>query len=60
MAMNKNTVLATASQETPDNAKFCLTIKANKNEKQATPMSSKNIIHLGTILKFLNITFDFD
>jgi hypothetical protein len=58
IATNTN-VLNTTSQLNPTNVKFCLIAMAKKSENKVPPMSNKNIIHLGTILKFLNITFVF-
>jgi hypothetical protein len=52
-------VLKTASQLKPTNVMFCFIVMAKKSENRVPPMSNKNIIHLGTILKFLNITLVF-
>jgi hypothetical protein len=58
MATNTN-VLNTASQLNPIKVRFCFIAIAKKSENKVPPMSNKNIIHLGTILKFLNMMFVF-
>ena len=49
----------TCVQSVPINVKFCLIAIANKKENKVAPMSIKNITHLGTILKFLNMNLSF-
>ena len=53
------TELITIAQSTPINVKFCLIAIANKKENKVAPRSIKNITHLGTILKFLNMNLLF-
>jgi hypothetical protein len=57
---NKIKVLEMGSHCKLLNTRFFFSIKANIKEKQVTPMSSKNIIHRGTIFIFFNIFILFD
>jgi len=58
--VSKIKVFNTGSHCNELNTKFFCSIKANKKEKQVTPMSSKNMIQRGTIFIFFNMFTLFD
>ncbi len=52
-------ILSRRKKNNPIKVRFCFIAIAKKSENKVPPMSNKNIIHLGTILKFLNMMFVF-